>query len=72
MLSDADMPSLNFLKAMGAEHSRIYEFTTSNYNLTTTPRKEWAIVVESKMPENSQMSQGRVVPNARMLDTKRN
>lgn len=42
-------PSMDFLAAMRAEHcvkgGYDYCFTTSNYSITTTPRKEWLQVV---------------------------
>jgi hypothetical protein len=42
-------PSLDFKKAMCAEHTTrggsTFTFTTGNYNITTQPFKEWAYVV---------------------------
>jgi WD40 repeat protein len=45
------MPHLNFKHAMRQEHCERagcdVEFTTGNYNITTTPRQEWQYIVES-------------------------
>lgn len=45
------MPHLNFKNAMRQEHCERcgcnVEFTTSNYNITTTPQREWQYVVEN-------------------------
>jgi WD40 repeat protein len=45
------MPHLKFLNAMRQEHCERagcdVEFTTSNYNITTTPKKEWRYIVEN-------------------------
>ena len=42
-------PSLDFKKAMCAEHTTrggsTFTFTTGNYNITTQPFKEWSYVV---------------------------
>jgi hypothetical protein len=42
-------PNLDFEQGMRAEHCSLrghsYEFTTSNYKITTTPRKEWLYIV---------------------------
>ena len=55
---------------MEVEHRSDYSFTTSNYDLTTTPSEEWAIVVESKKPEDSHMVHGRRIPDAKSLARK--
>jgi hypothetical protein len=48
----AGTPNLNFFEAMRAEHCSRFgwdqDFTTSNYNVTTTPEKEWRIVVNQE------------------------
>jgi WD40 repeat protein len=45
------MPHLNFKNAMRQEHcERVgcdVQFTTGNYNITTTPRQEWQYIVEN-------------------------
>jgi hypothetical protein len=43
------IPSLKFEQTMEAEHCRLFHcdqaFTSANYQVVTTPKKEWAIVV---------------------------
>ena len=45
------MPHLNFKNAMRQEHCERagcdVEFTTGNYNITTTPKQEWQYIAES-------------------------
>ena len=40
------LPDTQIKEAMKAEHQSEDEFTTSNYNTTTTPLKEWQFVVD--------------------------
>ena len=50
------------LKAMTAEHCESFDsdeaFTTSNYRVTTTPRREWRIVVDGDAAQ-ADMRHGR-------------
>ena len=36
-------------------------FTTSNYHITTTPEKEWGIIVEGECPAQEDMGHGRTI-----------
>ena len=58
-------PSLEFLKGMRREHCEMpdsnQEFTTSNYNLCTTPAKEWSYAVDGVRPPAAQLSHGRKI-----------
>jgi hypothetical protein len=38
-------------------------FTTPNYQITTTPKKEWGIVVEGEHPAQEDMRHGRTIPD---------
>jgi len=62
-------PSLDFLKAIKLEHCERpdsnEEFTTSNYNLRTTPALEWSYAVDGVQPPEAQLSHGR---NIRSID----
>ena len=50
---------------MYLEHSEQYgcnrPFTTPNYQITTTPKKEWAIVVQGELPAPEDMRHGRTI-----------
>ncbi len=50
---------------MHLEHCTSYghdiTFTTPNYHITTTPEKEWGIVVLGKRPEEKDMGHGRTI-----------
>ena len=69
----AGHPDLDFEKAAEAEHcSRAghdYTFTSANYNITTTPEKEWGIVVKRDKAPSSEMENGRRIPDAKELVT---
>ena len=58
-------PSLDFLKAIKLEHCERpdsnQEFTTSNYNLCTTPALEWSYAVDGVRPPEAQLSHGRKI-----------
>jgi hypothetical protein len=58
-------PSLDFLKAMKLEHCQRPDsneaFTTSNYNLRTTPALEWIYAVDGVQPPADQLSHGRKI-----------
>ena len=63
----AGIPYLQFRSAMEAEHCRRggcdYEFTSLNHGLTTTPRREWELVVGSRSPSGAELGGGRRVPD---------
>jgi hypothetical protein len=58
-------PSLDFLKAIKLEHCQRPDsneaFTTSNYNLCTTPAKEWSYAVDGVRAPEAQLSHGRKI-----------
>jgi hypothetical protein len=58
-------PSLDFLKAIKFEHCQRPDsneaFTTSNYNLCTTPAEEWSYAVDGVRPPEAQLSHGRKI-----------
>ena len=69
-LSATGLPSLDFLKAMRAEHmtrgGSDYMFVTGNYKLSTQARKEWLYVAgdengKREEPPASDMGHGRVI-----------
>ncbi len=60
------LPNVKFMEAMFAEHcskkdSNI-EFTSSNYKVTTTPNKEWMIVVKGEH-SLADKGNGRIIPD---------
>ena len=64
----AGEPHLDFEKAMESEHchkagTSDLAFTTTNYHITTTPKREWDIVVNRVECPLSDRSGGRVVPS---------
>ena len=65
-------PSLDFLKAIQLEHCERpdsnQEFTSSNYNLRTTPALEWSYAVDGVQPPEAQLSHGRVRRKIRSID----
>jgi len=66
-------PSLEFLKAMRAEHCSKggcdLEFTTTNYHVTTTPRKEWEILLGLRECPESDRGHGRTLQTIEELST---
>ena len=70
-ISRAGHPDLDFDKAAEAEHctraGHDYAFTSTNYNITTTPEKEWGIVVKRDQAPVSEMGHGRRIPDAKEL-----
>jgi hypothetical protein len=64
-------PHLEFLAAMEQEHCHLagadVEFTTRNYGIRTTPRKEWLYVVAEKPykpePPADQLRHDRIIPD---------
>jgi hypothetical protein len=58
-------PSLDFERAMKLEHCQRSDsndtFTTSNYNVRTTPALEWSYAVDGQQPPDEQLSHGRTV-----------
>jgi hypothetical protein len=64
-------PHLEFLAAMEQEHCQLagadVEFTTRNYGIRTTPRKEWLYVVADKPhkpePPADQLRHDRIIPD---------
>jgi hypothetical protein len=58
-------PSLDFERAMKLEHCQRSDsndtFTTSNYNVCTTPALEWSYAVDGQQPPDEQLSHGRTV-----------
>lgn len=58
-------PSLDFLHSMEAEHCRKggcdAQFTTGNYGITTTARREWEIVMGAEEPTEEECKFGRVL-----------
>ena len=60
------LPNVKFMEAMFAEHctknDSNVEFTTSNYKVTTTPNKEWMIVVKGQHTL-ADMGNKRIIPN---------
>jgi hypothetical protein len=65
------MPHIQFSVAMEAEHcSKVgstLEFTTGNYNITTTPAQEWAVVVNRVDPPQTVMGHSRRIPDIQTL-----
>lgn len=65
------LPDLQFVKAMAAEHldkaGSDVSFTTSNYGLTTTPRTEWAVVVDRQPCAPESIRHGRIIPDVDAL-----
>ena len=61
----AGIPDLNFRAAMEAEHTARFDsdeaFVTSNYRITTTPRREWLVVLRCD-PAAADMREHRVIP----------
>ncbi len=55
------------MQAMRLEHCEScghdIPFTTPNYQITTTPKKEWGIVVEGEQPSQEDMRHGRTIPD---------
>jgi hypothetical protein len=53
------------MQAMNLEHCSGYghktPFTTPNYQITTTPEKEWGIVVLGELPAPEDMRHGRTI-----------
>jgi hypothetical protein len=58
-------PSLDFGTAMKLEHCQRSDsncsFTTSNYNVRTTPALEWSYAVDGRKPPDEQLSHGRTI-----------
>ena len=58
------MPHLNFKNAMRQEHCERagcdVSFTTGNYKITTTPKKEWNYVVGNELCPQGDMGHGRL------------
>ncbi len=58
-------PSLDFERAMKLEHCNRLDsndtFTTSNYNVCTTPALEWSYAVDCQKPPDEQFSHGRTI-----------
>jgi WD40 repeat protein len=67
------MPHLNFKNAMRQEHCERagcdVEFTTGNYNITTTPEQEWQYSVES-VPCPHMGHDRRIIPISELLQRK--
>ncbi len=65
-LSCSGSPHPEFLKAMEAEHCSKggcdMHFTTGNYNITTTPKTEWRIVVD-RDSSLADMRHHRIIPD---------
>ena len=63
-------PHNQFMAAMELEHCSKYghnvEFTTPNYHITTTPQKEWAVVVYNA-PTQDMGHERRIVPLDEMM-----
>ena len=55
------------MQAMQGEHCTRFghdlPFTTPNYQITTTPRKEWGIVVQGEEPPQEDMRHDRTIPD---------
>ena len=53
------------MQAMSLEHCASYghdiSFTTPNYQITTTPKKEWGIVALGESPAQEDMRHGRTI-----------
>jgi hypothetical protein len=68
------MPRLNFKSAMRQEHCERagcdVKFTTTNYNVTTTPRQEWQYIVESVPCPDIGGNTRRLVPISELLQLK--
>jgi WD40 repeat protein len=66
------MPHLNFKNAMRQEHCERagceVEFTTGNYKITTTPKREWQYVVENNATCPSMEFGRRIVPISELLE----
>ena len=58
-------PHNKFMTAMQLEHCGMYghnlPLTTGNYHITTTPKEEWAIVVDNVPPSGDHMGHGRTI-----------
>ena len=52
-------PNPDWFIGMEAEHNIDYSFTTGNYGITTTPKKEWDYVVNGVFPPSEAMGHGR-------------
>ena len=52
------LPDTQILAAMEAEHQSQVEFKTSNYNITTSPWKEWHFVVDAEDPRQGELNAG--------------
>ena len=64
-------PHIQFESAMRAEHctndgSKL-SFTTPNYAITTTPENEWMLTVEGRLCHESEMTNGRILPDINAL-----
>jgi hypothetical protein len=59
------IPHNKFMDAMLLEHCAKYghnrSLTTGNYHITTTPEKEWAIVVDNAPPSDDHTGHGRTI-----------
>jgi hypothetical protein len=55
------IPNLEFMKGMEKEHCSEIEFTTLTYGITTSPFKEWNIVVRRRSVPDDQKKSGRIV-----------
>jgi hypothetical protein len=59
---------------MKAEHcskaGATKDFTSSNYNITTNPQREWLIVVEGMQCPEHQMGHGRTIEPITLLMTR--
>jgi hypothetical protein len=66
----AGTPNLNFMSAMEAEHCARFDsnllFTANNYKVTSTPKKEWHIVMKCDTTD-ADMSHGRQIPEISKL-----
>jgi hypothetical protein len=64
------MPHLNFKNAMRQEHCERagcdVQFTTGNYKITTTPKREWQYILES-LPCPDMGHERRIIPISELL-----
>ena len=68
------IPSLKFEQTMEDEHCRFFHcdqpFTSVNYQVVTTPRKEWGIVLRGEI-EEADMRHDRKLQNIDALMTRK-